>query len=221
MSAATRLEPVADVDPELAELIRRADALGEQARAKAEETAQVVQQLTSLAVAQIHDQRLAPTRDARVAVQAAVDEQAALLGRLLDTQQRLRDAQEAERQVRDVVEETTRTAEDELAEQFVVRSNKSWLAIDANGARIAEDDQRSFTADEKKAWIAAEARKRPDVAGAVTAHRQAELDVQLARDAKESVLAQISAVKHAVDAHVAILNAITAGAYAPAWKEQS
>jgi len=219
VSAATRLEPVADVDPELAELIRRADALGEQARAKADETAQVVRELTSLAVAQIHDQRLAPTRDARLAVQAALADQEQLLGRLDVELRRLREAQEAERQVRDVVDETTRVAEDELAELFVVRSNKSWLTTDANGTRIAEGDQRAYTADEKRAWIAAEARKRADVAGAITAHRQAELDVQLARDAKESVLAQLSGVKHALDARVAILNAITAGAYAPAWKE--
>lgn len=53
-----------------------------------------------------------------------------------------------------------------LGDYFETRSNKSWLARNLDGTAIPEPEQRSLTADEKKAWITGNAERVPAVAAA-------------------------------------------------------
>lgn len=91
-------------------------------------------------------------------------------------------------------------AEWELASRFTSRSNKTWLAVDADGMLIPEDDQRSMTADEKKAWIARASSDLPEVRAAAKAVRAAEEHVRECADHIALIDRSLSAVKHALDA---------------------
>jgi hypothetical protein len=121
----------------------------------------------------------------------------------------LRQAQDAERTAREQHADALLEAEWELATHFVVRSNKTWLAVDADGASIVEDDQRSMTADEKKAWIAHHGNQAPAVKAALHALRSAEENTAAARDDVSLAEARLSVAKHDLDAAAVQLRAFT------------
>lgn len=121
----------------------------------------------------------------------------------------LRQAQDAERVARERHAEAVLEAEWELATRFTVRSNKQWLTVDDNGQPVAEADQRSMTADEKKAWIAHHASQAPAVRTALAALRSAEENTAAARDDVSLAEARLSVAKHDIDAAAAQLRAFT------------
>lgn len=92
-----------------------------------------------------------------------------------------------------------------LGGHFVVRSNKTWLAIDEHGATIAEDDQRSLDADAKKAWIARVARDQADVKAADARVRDLERRRQEALDEQAHAERSVQAYRHLLDSAVADL----------------
>lgn len=121
----------------------------------------------------------------------------------------LRQAQDAERAARDAYADALLEAEWELATHFVVRSNKQWLAVESDGTAVAEADQRSLTADEKKAWIAHHAAQAPAVKTAASALRAAEENTAAARDDVALAEARLSVAKHDLDAAAVQLRAFT------------
>lgn len=86
----------------------------------------------------------------------------------------LADAKEVERQAKDAYLAAVSEAEWLLGVHFTTRSNKSWLQLYEDGQAIPEADQRSFTADERKAWIADVAGRKADVRVAMVAYSGAE-----------------------------------------------
>lgn len=112
----------------------------------------------------------------------------------------LADAKEAERQAKDAYLAAVTEAEWLLGVVFVTRANKNWLQFDSEMHTIPDAQQRSFTADERKAWIADAAAKKPDVRVAMVAYSGAER--ARARAADELAVAEMrfSAAKHDLDA---------------------
>jgi hypothetical protein len=119
-----------------------------------------------------------------------------------------RTCQEVERQARDAHDRAVLDAEWPLAGCFEVRSNKQWLVKSPDGKALTEDQQRSMTADEKKAWIAHHAGLSDEAQKAAKALRKAEADTAAARDEAEVARARISISKHELDAAVAQLNVL-------------
>lgn len=122
----------------------------------------------------------------------------------------LAEAKEVERQAKDGYLAAVTEAEWLLQPSFEVRSNKQWLVFEEDagpdgGHRIAEADQRSFTADEKKSWIADRAAKQPDVRTAMVAYSGAERARARAADDLAVAEMRFSAAKHDLDAAAAEL----------------
>ena len=131
-------------------------------------------------------------------------------------------AQEAKREAdhrlsvaKEMLADAEAEAEWALSARFEVRSNKTYLAIDDDGQPIAEAEQRSLTADEKKQWLARKVRDDIDetVTAAVTA---AEAAVREAADDLALRDRTLQALRHQLDAAVAELTtyrlAISTGA---------
>lgn len=110
---------------------------------------------------------------------------------------------EADEKVRDAkAEHSAAVAEAEwmLGGFFVARSNKQWLAIDADGVAVPEEDQRSLTADEKAKWIATTAADNEEVRRCAKALRSAEgaadqalIDLELAKKRTQAAFAELTA----------------------------
>lgn len=120
-------------------------------------------------------------------------------------------AQEAKREAdhrlsvaKEMLAEAEAEAEWALSARFEVRSNKTYLAIDDNGKPIAEADQRSLTADEKKQWLARKV--RDDIDETVTsAVANAEARVRECVDDLALRDRTLQALRHQLDAAVAEL----------------
>lgn len=121
----------------------------------------------------------------------------------------LRQAQDTERTAREAHAEVVLEVEWELASYFEVRSNKQWLTRDSGGDPVPEDDQRSFTADEKKAWVAHHAAQTQTVRSALNTLRSAEENTAAARDDVSLAEQRLSIAKHDLDAAAAQLRAYT------------
>lgn len=100
----------------------------------------------------------------------------------------------------DYLSDVTADAEWTMSSHFDVRSNKTWLVIDENNQPVAEADQRSLTADEKKAWIARRAAATDTVRRAAADVATAQEAVREAADRLALLDRSLSAVKHALDA---------------------
>jgi hypothetical protein len=109
---------------------------------------------------------------------------------------------EAEGAVRDAkadYDDALAVAVYDLAGQFVVEGNKTWLMDAAGLGKI-----RTMTADEKKDWIARHAATDQEVAALRSALRAATDNLDEAKDAVDVADRRISASKYAVQASVAI-----------------
>lgn len=82
-----------------------------------------------------------------------------------------------------------------LGDYFETRSNKSWLARNPDGTAIPEPEQRSLTADEKKAWIAGNAERVPAVAAA---KRQLDVVTERVAQANDDIATAESGLKAAL-----------------------
>jgi hypothetical protein len=141
---------------------------------------------------------------------------------LLDALELLAEAQTTRRHVdfdldpaREELAAAVAAAEWTLGGHFVVRSNKSWLAVDEHDGAIAEDDQRSLDADAKKAWIARVAGADPDVKTAAAKVRDLERRRQEAADTVSHTERCVQAYRHLLDSAVAELATIRLALTAP------
>jgi hypothetical protein len=116
-----------------------------------------------------------------------------------------RQTQEREKEAKGVYEQVVTEAEFLLGGCFEVRSNKTWLTVDGQGDLLPEAEQRSFTADEKKAWIADKAARQPDVRAAQVAYSGAERDRARAADDLAVAEMRLTVARHDVDAAAAEL----------------
>lgn len=117
----------------------------------------------------------------------------------------LAEARESERVQKESYLAEVTEAEWLLGARFETRSNKQWLIFDANGEPLVGDDQRSMTADEKKAWIADVAARHPDVRNAMVAYSGAERARARAADDLAVAEARFSAAKRDLEAAAAEL----------------
>lgn len=119
-----------------------------------------------------------------------------------DAMASVRDARQKERSVRDAYDAALAEAEDDLAGRFVTEANKTFL--------VTEDgEKRSMTADERRSWVAREARKAEAVRFAEKALHNAELDVAMASDDLTTAKDRFSAAKALQAGAVAYLNALS------------
>lgn len=119
-------------------------------------------------------------------------------------QEAVRTAQGVERDARESHDETVTEEEWALSERrFVTESNKTWLLTDKG------EKDRTLTADERRAWLSSEVRKKPAVALSAKALRVAEEATAAARDALASADRRFSACKADLAAAVALLNTLS------------
>lgn len=125
----------------------------------------------------------------------------------------LAEAKVAEAAAKEAYLEQVALSEWTLAGLFQVRSNKQWLAFNAAKGEghhalvpIPEAEQRSFTADEKKAYIADRAAKLAEVRTVQVAYSGAERARARAADDLAVAEARFSAAKHDTDAAAAELS---------------
>lgn len=159
-------------------------------------------------------------RRARGAVAAGPDLIAA-------AQDAYRNAQAKEREAKDSYDGALIEAEWELDAQFHTEGNRVYLRIecdecdgrgkvgtDADTAKCERCDgigsaRKSMTADERKAWKAAEAAKLPVVKAAAINLRAAEEHTASARDGIEVARTRISAARHELEAAIAELGVLS------------
>lgn len=136
------------------------------------------------------------------------------LDRLGNTQITLREKQEAERQAKEKHDQAVVAAEWSLAPCFEVRSNKSWLVKGPDGKALPEEEQRSMSADEKRAWIAHHAGQHPDAVSAHKRLREAEQATQAARDELTLADKSLSACRADLDAAIATVQTLALALHA-------
>jgi hypothetical protein len=142
----------------------------------------------------IHDARRQLTVDAVDAVDHALTD--------------LRTKQDAERLARETYDEALTEATWALGEHFATRSNKQWLAKDADGTPIAEEQQRSYDAAARKEWLEYHAARTQAVRLAKRDLRDAEENTQQSRDALTVAEKRFTAARHSLDAAAAQLHAL-------------
>lgn len=117
----------------------------------------------------------------------------------------LREAQNVQQQAKEAYDTAVVEAEWALGGCFEARSNKQWLIRDAAGVPVAEDDQKSYTADERKAWLSHHAALQPDVRAAIVRLSTSDREVARARDDLAVAEMRLTVAKHDVDAAAAEL----------------
>lgn len=130
------------------------------------------------------------------------------LDRLGHSQLVLREKQEAERQAKDAHDQAVVAAEWGMAGSFEVRSNKQWLVKGPDGGPLADDEQRSMSADEKRAWLAHQAGQSKEVMAAQKRWRDAEQATQAARDELTLADKSLSACGRDLDAAIATVQTL-------------
>lgn len=131
---------------------------------------------------------------------------------LLDAALRqLRSAGQIEQTLRDELDAARSEAEWKLGGCFEVRANKTWLVRGPDLKPLPEEEQRSLTADEKKAWIARSTDQVPAVKAKVAELRKAEDATLEARHQVDVAKARMSACNHDVDAATAELQVLAIG----------
>lgn len=115
----------------------------------------------------------------------------------------LADAKEAEKVAKDAYLQVVTEAEWLGSAVFVSRANKVWLTVADDGTPIAEADQQSMPADERRAYIADRAAKTPEVRTAMVAYSAAERRRAAAADEVAVAEMRFSAARHDVDAAAA------------------
>lgn len=119
-----------------------------------------------------------------------------------------READEMVRKATEALAAARTDAEWELDGQFVTEANKSYLVYaDDNG----EQQRKQMTADERRAWKERAGEKVPAVASAKRALLQAEAAQAQARDAVAVMQARGQAMRHELDASVALLETLRLG----------
>lgn len=162
--------------------------------------------------------------------EAGVDDARVELRRALDAldaaQAEHREAKAAERAAAESHDQAVLDAEWALDGRFVTEGRttylvsqctvRHWPAGDGTAPECPEcsdtgEVRKAMTADERKAWKAAEARKTPEVATAAEFLRRAVDRTLAARDAVNTAERRINACQHDLDATVAALHALAAG----------
>lgn len=119
-----------------------------------------------------------------------------------------RQAQAAEQEAQDAYDRAVSEAEWLLSDKFIVDGNKTFLIV------ATKDDgevvRKAMTADERRTWIATEARKLPEVREAEVALRKAKEATATTRDEISHAELRIRAAGGDRDAAVAELNLLAA-----------
>lgn len=143
--------------------------------------------------------------------------------RLREAPELLRHAQDAFRRAQEIEKDADQRYREVLAENrwafdgnFEARSNKTWLVTDAAGNPIPLEEQRSFDAAERKAWIDDKIGRLPDVRTAAVALSAAERQRAQAADEVAHAETNFRAARHDVDAACAELSflALALGSHA-------
>lgn len=115
-------------------------------------------------------------------------------------------AREAVRLMTEARDDAVFNAEWPLADQFVTEGNKTFFV--GLGGTLS-DARRQVTADEKRAVIAQIVKADPDVKQANADLHRAEEAVAKAAADKAAASLRATAIKHSLDAHVAVLNVLS------------
>lgn len=127
------------------------------------------------------------------------------LDRIEAAQARVRAARQLEQLRADEVDQAMAAAEWGLDDRFMKEGAKTYLK-----APWAGDERRQVSADERRAWITAEARKDPTVVDARALHAGAELELATCRDELVVADKHFSACKHDLEAAIATVTTLAA-----------
>lgn len=121
---------------------------------------------------------------------------------LKKAQDAFREAQAAEREAGEAYHQAEAEAAWEIDGRFVTEGNKTWLTVEG-------EERRAMTADQRKAYTAAEVRKLPAVRKAEQALREAEEARMAAADAITLAEKTFTACRLEVEAAISELNALS------------